>query len=63
MSDGAPDIRREVVYLCAGCERDSGAGRAVEIVRSSTGGWTPAWEGRLCRHLTAQQVLGWIRGG
>lgn len=54
-------VFEEKVLLCSECYKQSGLGIAVAIRYSNTGGWSPAWEGRLCSHLTPADALAYYK--
>ena len=51
----------ERVFICVDCRAESGQGKYVEITYGTTGGWSPKWEGRICKHLDADRVLEYLQ--
>lgn len=54
-------ISEDTVLMCACCRSKSGNRGRIEVtytsVRRPTGGWNPAWEGRVCVHVTEAQII------
>lgn len=49
------------LFLCKECREKSGNGFTIAIRYSNTGGYSPVWEGRLCVHLTPEEILNYLR--
>lgn len=51
------NLTEHELVLCDACRRDTGSGHNVLVTYGSAGGFSPIWEGRMCVHISAAQVL------
>jgi hypothetical protein len=51
-------LSEDTILMCQECRQRSGYGLPIEVVyTTSNGGWSPAWEGRVCLYVTREQIL------
>jgi hypothetical protein len=56
-----PFLSEDTLLMCQECRRRSGDGLSITVFYTSIprplGGWSPAWEGRVCSHVRRAEII------